>query len=119
MKTALRRKSGFTLIEIMIVVAIIAILVVMAIPVFMRARENSQKNTCIANLRLMDTAITSWAVEARQRVGSDIDTSALFGPTNAIREQPICPAGGSFTFDTVGAKPQVSCSFSDQGHVLP
>jgi prepilin-type N-terminal cleavage/methylation domain-containing protein len=97
MKTILRKARGFTLIEIMIVVAIIAIILAMAIPVLLRARDSSQKNTCIANLRLMDSAITSWAVEARKSVGSSIDTCALFGPTNLIREQPICPAGGIFT----------------------
>ena len=119
MKTIAKRASGFTLVEIMIVVAIIAILVAMAIPILGRARESSQRNTCIANLRQMDSTITSWAVEARKSVGADIDTSALFGPTNLLREIPICPAGGEFQFWTVGARPQVSCSFSDQGHVLP
>lgn len=104
----------------MIVVAIIGILVAAAIPVFMRARINSQRNVCIANLRIMDCAVTSWAVEARKGVGADIDTSALFGPTNLLREMPLCPAGGTFTFETVGAKPQVDCSFAvDLGHSLP
>ncbi len=119
MKTVSRKLSGFTLIEIMIVVAIIGFLVAIAIPVFMRARHASQKNVCIANLRLIDTAITGWAVEARKAVGADIDTSALFGPTNAIREQPICPAGGNISYATVGARPQVFCEFADQGHLLP
>ena len=119
MKTVSRPAHGFTLVEIMIVVTVIGILVAIAIPLFMRAREASQKNTCIANLRIMDSAITSWAVEARQPVGADIDTSALFGATNMIREQPICPAGGRFTFVGVGANPQVSCSFSNLGHALP
>ena len=111
--------KGFTLVEIMIVVAIIAILLVIAIPIFTHARETSQKSTCIANLRLIDCAITSWALEAHKGVGADIDTSALFGTTNLLREQPVCPAGGTFLFQTVGAKPQVACSFSDLGHVLP
>jgi prepilin-type N-terminal cleavage/methylation domain-containing protein len=119
MKTSSPRTAAFTLIEIMIVVAVIGILVALAIPVFAKARESSQKNTCIANLRLMDTAITSWAVEARKGVGDCIDSTALFGPENLLREQPICPAGGEFSFLTVGNRPQVMCTFNDQGHVLP
>jgi prepilin-type N-terminal cleavage/methylation domain-containing protein len=119
MKTSSPRTAAFTLIEIMIVVAIIGILVAVAIPVFAKAREGSQKNTCISNLRLMDSAITAWAVDARKGVGACIDTSALFGPDNLMREMPICPAGGTFEFTTVGARPQVRCSFNDLGHVLP
>jgi prepilin-type N-terminal cleavage/methylation domain-containing protein len=119
MKTSSPRTAAFTLIEIMIVVAIIGFLVAIAIPVFARARESSQKNTCIANLRLMDSGITAWAVDARKGVGSEIDSEALFGPDNLMRERPICPAGGTFEFLTVGNAPQVRCSFSDQGHALP
>ncbi len=114
-----QKVSGFTLIEIMIVVAIIAFLVAMAIPVFARARENSQKNTCIANLRLMDSAVTSWALEAKKGIGDSIDTSALFGPDNLIKVMPICPAGGDFSFATIGAHPQVSCTFNALGHTFP
>ncbi len=114
-----KKVSGFTLVEIMIVVAIIAFLVAMAIPLFARARESSQKNTCIANMRLIDSAVTSWALEAKKGIGDSIDTTALFGPDNLIKEVPACPGGGTLNYATVGAVPQVTCSLVGLGHALP
>ena len=53
------RKAGFTLVEIMIVVAIIALLAAIAIPNFMKARRSSQKSACIANLKQIAAMLTS------------------------------------------------------------
>ena len=57
-----RNKSGFTLVEIMIVVAIIGLLAAIAIPNFIKARTTSQKNACINNLKQIDGAIQQWAL---------------------------------------------------------
>lgn len=69
MKISAPRKAGFTLVEIMIVVAIIGLLATIAIPNFVHARTNSQTNACINNLRQIDGAKQQWALEQGKTTG--------------------------------------------------
>ncbi|HXJ55342.1 MAG TPA: prepilin-type N-terminal cleavage/methylation domain-containing protein [Verrucomicrobiae bacterium] len=117
MKVSTSRKSGFTLVEIMIVVAIIGLLAAIAIPNFVKARTASQKNACIANLKQIQGAKATWALE-NKKVDADVPADAdLFGATQYIRTKPACPGGGTYTLADVATDP--SCSLSAVGHVLP
>ena len=75
MKIKTWRESGFTLVEIMIVVAIIGLLAAIAIPNFVKARETAQLNTIVNNLRIIESAKDQWALETKKGTG-DVPTSA-------------------------------------------
>ena len=117
--------KGFTLVEIMIVVAIIGLLAAIAIPNFIRARQKSQQNACINNLRQIDGAINEWALENGHTTGDNVANVMVISAyikLNSNSSVPGCPAGGTYSTSTVGANPQVKCSLSsltDTPHKLP
>ena len=115
MKNRNSRNSGFTLVEIMIVVAIIGLLAAIAIPNFVRARSTSQMNACINNLRQIDAGAHQFALEKGKKTDDPLtypDDLTPYIKLNSASSIPPCPAGGTYTVGIVGAAPQVTCSLS-------
>jgi prepilin-type N-terminal cleavage/methylation domain-containing protein len=115
MKINTSRNAGFTLVEIMIVVAIIGLLAAIAIPNFVRARNTSQTNACINNLRQIDSAVQQWALETGQP-----DTAT---PTAVVYAYikggvvPKCPANGTYALPATVGTNSPTCTIAF--HVLP
>lgn len=114
MRIKTNSKAGFTLVEIMIVVAIIGLLAAIAIPNFVKARGTAQKNACINNLRQIDGAKEQWALENKKSAGSAVVNGEVEGYIKG--GAPKCPGGGSYTYEAVDTNP--SCSLSTSGHSL-
>jgi prepilin-type N-terminal cleavage/methylation domain-containing protein len=112
--TNFARKShaGFTLVEIMIVVAIIALLAAIAVPGFLRARKRSQASKILNDLRMIDSAVDQYAVETNRKTGDTVGTtdwtnylkkgSLLYNTGNSLLGSPY----GTQTVDMIPQVPQ-------------
>ena len=104
-------------IGIVLAVMIIPLMLGIAIPNFVRARDMAQTNVCINNLRQIDAAKQQWVLEKGKKNG-DVVTEAdikLYIKLDANGDLPKCPAGGKYTIGKVGEAP--TCSIP--GHALP
>lgn len=115
MNRLFKRNRAFTLVEIMIVVLIIGILMAIAVPNFVKARESSRKQTCISNLKQIDQAKEQWAMDNRKNAGDAAAFTDIVGANAYLKSQPECPSGGTYTVAAIGTNP--TCNIA--GHVLP
>ena len=107
MNTSSTRQSAFTLVEIMIVVAIVGMLAAIAIPNFVKARQTAQTNACINNLRTLDSAKQQWLLENKKE-SSYTPTEAEVITLLKSGALPVCPAGGSYTINSGDEAPTCS-----------
>ena len=119
MKNIISRKGGFTLVEIMIVVAIIGMLASIAIPNYAQSRTTAHRNVCISNLQQIEGAIQRWSLEMHKDEGQ----SVAYGDIRVyLRNAVACPSGGtsfedSYAVTTVDAAP--TCQKKPAAHRLP
>src|SRR2546422_8477578 len=119
MKVRSSREAGFTLVEIMIVVAIIGLLCAIAMPNFVKARTTTQRNSCINNLRQIDGAIQQWALEYKKDPTAMVTEADV---TPYLKSSVVCAAGGttfanSYTVTDVQTKPL--CQRVPASHIWP
>jgi prepilin-type N-terminal cleavage/methylation domain-containing protein len=96
--------TGFTLIEIMIVVAIIGILAAICIPGAMNALHKAQQRTCSINRRTIDGVKVQWAAEHKKTADAIPSDDDLFGKEKYIEHKPDCPASGTYALNAVSEK---------------
>ena len=94
MKT--RGRSGFTLIEVMIVAMIIGLLVTLAVPNFVRARETSRAKACAQNLRVIKVTKDQYLMDNNLPRASTISAASLVGPSKYLKALPECPSRGTY-----------------------
>ena len=117
-----KKNAGFTLIEIMIVVLIIAILLAIAIPNFLRARETSRAKSCTANLRQIETAKEQWAMDTKAAATAAPTAPNLVPDYMRGTGMPLCPSSGSYSIGDMNTRPACGIGTNTAGtyddHVL-
>jgi prepilin-type N-terminal cleavage/methylation domain-containing protein len=118
-----KRRGGFTLVEIMIVVAIIALLAAIAVPGFLRARKRSQASKVLNDLRLIDSAVDQYAIENNKKALDVVSTAAwtqyMKGGTELFNSgsHPVYGGYGQQVVDTLPKVP--TAAFNDLSDVAP
>lgn len=107
------RRQAFTLVEIMIVILIIGILLMIAVPGWMKLRLTSQQNACDENVRVIRDAKVQWGLDHGMEMSATPASTDL--APSYIKKYPVCPQHGTYTLGTLNE--DVSCSV--HGTVTP
>jgi len=99
-------RNGFTLVEIMVVVLIIGLLLMIAVPAWVGARQRSQARTCQSQLREIRYAKEAWGMD-NQKKSTDTPTMEDLYPAY-LKKEPRCPAGGEYTIGDLSTDPTCS-----------
>lgn len=113
LQTLNKRRGGFTLVEIMIVVAIIALLAAIAVPGFLRARKRSQATRVLNDLRMIDAAVDQYAIETNRATGNAVaitDWTQYLKKGSILYNTGKSILGTSYGAQTVDTIPQVPTS---------
>jgi prepilin-type N-terminal cleavage/methylation domain-containing protein len=105
-------RRGFTLVEILITVAIIGILVAVAMPNFVKSRAHARKQLCIENLSQIETAKQLWGLEKGKKDGDVPEDGDLFGPDKHVKVRPTCPGAGRYEVNAIGT----TATCTEDGH---
>lgn len=103
-------RKGFTLVEIMIVVAIIGIIIAIAIPGFLRAREVSRARSCQENLSKIEGSKEQYALENNVDPSVTPEWASLIGNTLYLKRTPVCSGGGVYSINDLNNVP--TCSYT-------
>lgn len=116
MRKPIAQARGFTLVEIMVVVFIIALLVTLALPSWMNARSRAQTRTCVANLRQIHQAKEMYALATRAPSGTSVSMDDLV--PEYLQAEPFCPAGGGASYSVNSIDTPPTCPTGLPSHTL-
>ncbi|MFN7137933.1 MAG: type II secretion system protein [Limisphaerales bacterium] len=112
MPKAKQKLQGFTIVEILVVVAVIGLLVSIAMPNFIRTRAIAQQNVCMENLYQLESAKQIYALEKGKSGSDSVDMVELVEVERYMKAVPRCPSGGEYDLKTFAEESE--CSLKDE-----